>query len=202
VTKPTAEPVTLSEAKKQLEIASSDTSHDTHLSALIGAAREQWEHDTDSVTCFQTLRLRVASIFDGFKLLKTPIHSITSIQYYDGNNTLQTWASNQYQLHVDQIRLAYLVTLPVSASRWDAWQVTYKAGHSQDGQSDIVARFSKLQRRKMQAVNLSSHGQITSSMSHANGIQRAALRTCEAVNLRQEQGPFSWFDTDWATILK
>lgn len=135
VTKPTAEPVTLSEAKKQLEIASSDTSHDTHLAALIGAAREQWEHDTDSVTCFQTLRLRVASIFDGFKLLKSPIHSITSIQYYDGNNTLQTWASNQYQLHVDQIRLAYLVTLPVSASRWDAWQVTYKAGHSQDGQS-------------------------------------------------------------------
>jgi uncharacterized phiE125 gp8 family phage protein len=135
VTKPTAEPVTLSEAKKQLEIASSDTSHDTHLSALIGAAREQWEHDTDSVTCFQTLRLRVASIFDGFKLLKSPIHSITSIQYFDGSNTLQTLASSQYQLHGDQIRLAYLVTLPATVSRWDAWQVTYKAGHSQDGQS-------------------------------------------------------------------
>lgn len=135
VTKPTAEPVTLSEAKKQLEIASSDTSHDTHLTALIGAAREQWEHDTDSVTCFQTLRLRVASFYDRFKLLKSPIHSITSIQYYDGNNTLQTLSASLYQLHVDEIRLAYQVTLPSVASRWDAWAITYKAGHSQDGQS-------------------------------------------------------------------
>jgi uncharacterized phiE125 gp8 family phage protein len=68
-------------------------------------------------------------------LLKSPIHSITSIQYFDGSNTLQTLASSQYQLHGDQIRLAYLVTLPATVSRWDAWQVTYKAGHSQDGQS-------------------------------------------------------------------
>ncbi len=135
VTKPTAEPVTLSEAKKQLEIASSDTSHDTHLTALIGAAREQWEHDTDSVTCFQTLRLRVGNFFDGFKLLKSPIHSVTSIQYYDGNNTLQTLSASLYQLHVDEIRLAYQVSLPSTVSRWDAWQVTYKAGYSQDGQS-------------------------------------------------------------------
>jgi uncharacterized phiE125 gp8 family phage protein len=135
VTKPTAEPVTLSEAKKQLEIATSDTSHDTHLAALIGAAREQWEHDTDSVTCFQTLRLRVGNFFDGFKLLKGPIHSVTSIQYYDGNNTLQTLSASLYQLHVDEIRLAYQVSLPSIVSRWDAWQVTYKAGYSQDGQS-------------------------------------------------------------------
>jgi uncharacterized phiE125 gp8 family phage protein len=135
VTKPTAEPVTLSEVKKQLEIASSDTSHDTHLTALIGAAREQWEHDTDSVTCFQTLRVRLPYWTDGLKLPRSPIHSITSIQYYDGLNTLQTLAASQYQLHVDEIRLAYLVTLPATVSRWDAWTVTYKAGHSQDGQS-------------------------------------------------------------------
>ena len=135
VTGPTTEPVTLSEAKKQLEIASSDTTHDVHLSALIQAAREQWEHDTDTVTCYQTLRLRIGSLYDGFTLLRSPIHSITSIQYYDGNNALQTLSSSLYQLHVDQFRLAYQVSLPATASRWDAWTITYKCGYSQDGQS-------------------------------------------------------------------
>ena len=135
VTGPTTEPVTLSEAKKQLEIASSDTTHDVHISALIQAAREQWEHDTDTVTCYQTLRLRVGSLHDGFTLLRSPIHSITSIQYYDGNNALQTLSSSLYQLHVDQFRLAYQVSLPATASRWDAWTITYKCGNSQDGQS-------------------------------------------------------------------
>jgi uncharacterized phiE125 gp8 family phage protein len=133
VTKPTAEPVTLSEVKKQLEIASSDTSHDTHLTALIGAAREQWEHDTDSATCFATYRIRLAQWTDGIELPKSPIHSITSIQYYDGANTLQAYPANQYQLHVDAVRLAYLQVLPGTVARWDAWTITYKVGYSEDG---------------------------------------------------------------------
>ena len=135
VTGPTAEPLTLSEAKKQLEIASNDTSHDVQIAALIQAAREQWEHDTDSVTCFQTLRLRLPVWNDGFKLPRSPIHSITSIQYYDGSNTLQTLSASVYQLHVDEIRLAYLQTIPATSYRWDAWAINYKCGYSQDGAS-------------------------------------------------------------------
>jgi uncharacterized phiE125 gp8 family phage protein len=132
---PTAEPVTLSEAKKQLEIASSDTSHDTHLSALIGAAREQWEHDTDRVTCYASFRIRTSDFYDNFGLLKGPIQSITSIQYFDGNNTLATLDPSLYQLHDDEIRLGYQVSLPAWAARWDAWAITYRCGYSQDGQS-------------------------------------------------------------------
>lgn len=49
VTGPTVEPLTLNEAKKQLEIATSDTTHDGQLAQMIQEAREQWEHDTDSV---------------------------------------------------------------------------------------------------------------------------------------------------------
>lgn len=133
VTGPTADPITLSEAKKQLEIGSSDTSHDVHLAALIQAAREQWEHDTDSATCFATYRIRIASWVDGLQLPKTPIHSITSIQYYDGGNTLQTYPAIQYQLHVNQIKLAYLQVLPGTVARWDAWTIAYKCGFSEDG---------------------------------------------------------------------
>jgi len=133
VTGPTAEPITLSEAKKQLEIASNDTSHDVHLSALIQAAREQWEHDTDTVTCFQTLKVRIASWTDGLSLPKSPVHSITSIQYFDGANALQTLSSSIYQLHEGQIRIAYLQVLPGTSARWDAWTINYKCGYSDDG---------------------------------------------------------------------
>lgn len=133
VTGPTAEPITLSEAKKQLEIGSSDTSHDSQLMGLIQAAREQWEHDTDSATCFQTWRIRLAAWVDGFTLPKTPVHSITSIQYYDGGNTLQTLSAIAYQLHVNDIKLAYLQVLPGTVARWDAWTITYKLGFSEDG---------------------------------------------------------------------
>ncbi len=133
VTGPTSDPITLSEAKKQLEIGISDTTHDTHLAGLIQAAREQWEHDTDSATCFATYRIRLAQWADGVELPKSPIHSITSIQYYDGANTLQTYPANQYQLHVDAVRLAYLQVLPGTVARWDAWAITYKVGYSEDG---------------------------------------------------------------------
>ena len=134
MTSPTAEPITLSEAKKHLEIGVSDTTHDIQLASIIQAAREQWEHDTDSVACYATLRVRLATWMDGQSLPRTPIHSITSIQYYDGANTLQTLSPSIYQLHVDQIRIAYLQVLPGTSARWDAWSINYKAGYSQDGQ--------------------------------------------------------------------
>jgi len=43
VTGPTAEPLTLAEAKKQVEISSTDTAHDNQLQMLIEDARQQWE---------------------------------------------------------------------------------------------------------------------------------------------------------------
>ena len=61
---PASEPVTLTEAKKQCEIAASDTAHDDHLTLLIQAAREQWEHDTDSAVMEQTLKVTLEYVFD------------------------------------------------------------------------------------------------------------------------------------------
>ena len=133
MTGPTAEPITLSEAKKHLEIATSDTSHDVQITGLIQAAREQWEHDTDSVTTFRTLRVRIASWTDGLSLPRSPIDSITSIQYFDGANALQTLSSSIYQLHDGSIRIAYLQVLPGTSARWDAWSINYRAGYSADG---------------------------------------------------------------------
>jgi uncharacterized phiE125 gp8 family phage protein len=129
---PTSEPLSLSEAKKHLEIAVSDTTHDIQLAQAIQEAREQWESDTDSVCCYQTYQIRTQSLFDSFRLQKTPVQSIVSITYFDGDNQSQTLSSTIYQLHVDEIRLAYQKTLPVTASRWDAWSINYRCGYSQD----------------------------------------------------------------------
>ena len=135
VTGPTVEPITLSEAKGHLSIADSDSAHDTKLQLAIAGAREQWESDTDSVCCFQTWKVRVESLVDRMPLPKKPISSITSIQYYDGNNALQTLSTSIYQLHINEIRLAYQAVFPATSARWDAWTVTYKLGYSQDGTS-------------------------------------------------------------------
>jgi uncharacterized phiE125 gp8 family phage protein len=133
VTPPTTEPVTLSSIKASLGIAQSDSTHDERLAELIRQARDQWESDTDSVTCFTSFRLRTGYIHDGLRLPKSPINAITSITYFDGNNTQQTLSSSLYELHVNEIRYAYQVTLPAYADRWDAWTINYRCGYSQDG---------------------------------------------------------------------
>ncbi|MFN7317950.1 MAG: hypothetical protein ACK5S6_00440 [bacterium] len=132
VTGPTVEPLTLNEAKKQLEISTSDTTHDVQLAQAIQEAREQWEHDTDSVCCYQTWKIRVQSLADRLALPKRPIQSITSITYFDGNNASQTLSASLYQLHINEFRLAYQATLPATSARWDAWTINYRCGYSQD----------------------------------------------------------------------
>ena len=130
---PTAEPLTLAEAKKQLEISASDTAHDVQLQLAISESREQWEHDTDSACCYQNWKVRTSGLPDGLQLPKKPIQSIVSIQYYDGANNLQTLSTSLYQLYVQEIKYAYQATMPATSSRWDAWTITYRCGYSQDG---------------------------------------------------------------------
>lgn len=149
---PTTEPITLSEAKKQLEISESDDAHDEQLRTAIQEAREQWESDTDSITCYQTLRIKTDRIacpsqefpgtigyfaysLEGLVLPKRPIVSITSLKYYDVNNTLTTLPTSVYNLDTarGRIQLQYLQEWPSTVTRWDAWEITYQSGYSQDG---------------------------------------------------------------------
>ena len=132
LTGPTQEPITLAEAKKQCELSPSDTAHDDHLRELITAAREQWEHDTDSCCLAQTLYVHTDEFDDEICLPKRPITSITSIQYYDLTNTLQTLASSVYSLNPTEreLEIAYLQVWPPTIDRWDAVKITYVAGYA------------------------------------------------------------------------
>lgn len=133
VTAPTVEPVTLAEAKKQLEISQSDTAHDDQLTLLIQAAREQWEHDTDSCCLTQTLSVTLEEWEDDeIYLPKRPVQSITSITYYDTANTQQTLSTSVYSLDAAcrAVRLKYMQIWPSIVDRWDAVTVTYVAGYT------------------------------------------------------------------------
>lgn len=133
VTPPASEPISLAEAKKQLEIASSDTAHDAHISLLIQAAREQWEADMDSACLTQTWKV-FAEEFDDDEIYlpKRPIQSITHIKYYDSANVLQTLSTSIYSLDQAEraVRLDSLKVWPSVYDRFDAITITYVAGYA------------------------------------------------------------------------
>lgn len=147
ITGPTTEPITLAEAKRQLFLSESDTSQDAELVSRIQAAREQWEHDTDSVTCTQTLAIYAERFCEReIHLPSRPIQSITHVKYYDSNNVLQTFASSGYSLNPSEreIELTWNSQWPVTYVRWDAVTVTYVAGYSNLAAVPAIAKQAML----------------------------------------------------------
>lgn len=132
LTPPASEPVTLKQAKKQLELAEADDSHDEQLQFLIETSRDNVERDTGMAMLTQTVEHVQAGFTVAIQLQRRPVQSITSIQYYDDGNLLQTLSTNIYQLNPskERIELKYLQDWPTTADRWDAVKVTYVAGYT------------------------------------------------------------------------
>lgn len=130
VTPATSEPITLAQAKKQVELPTNETAHDDHLELLIQAAREQVEADCNQQFMTGTWR----QVYDGFRedfwLSRKPIASVSSITYYDSTNTQQTLSTSVYGVDLTQgrITLSYGQVWPVPYDRWDAVTVTYVSG--------------------------------------------------------------------------
>lgn len=147
VTPPATEPISLSQAKKQLEIPTSDTAHDDQLTLLIQAAREQWEHDTDTAVITQALRV-FADRFDSDEVYipRRPIQSITSVKYFDSLNVQQTLPADVYNLNSSKrtIELAYLKLWPMTLERWDAIEITFVAGFTNAAAVPAIAKQAML----------------------------------------------------------
>lgn len=143
---PTVEPITLAEAKKQCEIAASDSFHDAQLAGFIEAARQQWESDTGEHYIQQTWEIKLPYLCE-FSFPHRPVSSITSIQYFDSGNTTQTLATSVYELDVARsaLRLKYLQYWPTTSDRWDASTVTYVLGnHSSSSTVPAIAKSAML----------------------------------------------------------
>lgn len=124
---PSVEPVSQADAKKHLELSGTD--HDDHVDWLIEAARQQWEHDTDTAVIEQQWAITVDSLCE-MRFARRPVKEIESVVYYDTNNSQQTLASGAYQLDKSEngIRLAVGYDWPSVYDRWDAATITVKIG--------------------------------------------------------------------------
>ena len=134
-TEPAIEPISLDEAKAHLRVDHSE--EDLLIERLVTAARrtvERWEWRTHYTTTY-TLYLDAFDTEDGIIYLpRPPLQSITSVKYYDPDDTLQTWASSNYEvdtsMHPGRLRPVSTVTWPTTDDRLNAVEIEYVAGYT------------------------------------------------------------------------
>ena len=125
------EPLTVAEAQTHLRVDGDDT----YLTMLIAAARTQCE----AFTCRTMVATTYEQFFDdftteSFTLYWGPVSSVASIQYYDEDNALQTFASGNY--HVDAVMDRARIVLdddadwPEVYDKPNAVKITYTAGYA------------------------------------------------------------------------
>lgn len=132
VTGPTSEPLHRQEIKEHLRI--DGEAEDVLLDSLVRAAREYVETYTGRQLVTATWRRKYDSWPTDDILLGTPLVSVTSVTYVDGNGTTQTLASTEYDVDLDSqpgcIRLAYNKTWPSIRGQPRDIAITYVVGHA------------------------------------------------------------------------
>jgi uncharacterized phiE125 gp8 family phage protein len=132
---PTENPVTLTEAKAHLRVDHAD--EDTLITALIAAATDHLDGYTGILgraLVTQTWRQDFEGFAPKLRLALRPVASVTSVTYFDGDNTSQTLSASIYGLFEDgagpYIALDPDQTWPGSYRRVDGVSVTYVAGQA------------------------------------------------------------------------
>jgi uncharacterized phiE125 gp8 family phage protein len=130
VTRPTAEPITVADAKLWLRL--DHTAEDTLLESLIQIVREQVE-DHGIAVMTQTWDLRLDRFPSVIRIPKTPVQEVSSISYVDANGDTQTLAAANYtvDLYATQARIvpAYGTSWPSTRSEPNAVTVRFIAGY-------------------------------------------------------------------------
>ncbi len=131
-TGPVSEPVSVAEFKSHARI---DHNHeDDKIASYLTAARGMLEADTRRLLMPQTWTMRLDWMPSHIVLDVAPVQSITSITYYDGNNTLQTLSTSLYEsdLYAEPalIRPSFGSTWPVVYDRLNAVSVVFVCGYT------------------------------------------------------------------------
>lgn len=135
VTDSASEPVTLSEVKTYLRIDGTD--YDDILTPLIKTVRLQAEKYTGRDFINKTWKTYLDEFpycsDAGIKILKSKLQSITSIQYYDNNNALQTLSSSDYYItdnsNYSVIYINSSASYPDTYDRKQAAIITFVSGY-------------------------------------------------------------------------
>jgi len=137
VTPPSGLVISLNDAKRHLRFTSQE--EDPVIRRLIKAATTWIEDFTHRQLLPATFRQEFecfpSSSSDPIKILRPPLQSVTSVQYYDEDGTLQTWDPAEYQVDVVS-EPGRLMPLPnyswpsTQSGRFGAVQVTFVAGYA------------------------------------------------------------------------
>lgn len=132
-----SEPVSLTEAKEQCAVASDDSTHDTHLTRLITAARQAIEALTglQIITATWDLYLDQWPARQYILLPKSPATAVTSIYYAQDSDGVSTeWTNTNYILSTSRqparVQLAYQAVWPSARYVADAIRVRFVAGYA------------------------------------------------------------------------
>jgi len=137
ITEPTEQPLTLAEAKKQVEVATAITHHDDHLTRLIKAATQHAETYTHRQLLTATWELnidRCPTSSARINLPLAPLQSVTSVTYFDSAGDEQTLSTDVYKVLSDQepgqIALKYGQVWPAVYQEAEAVTVRFVAGYA------------------------------------------------------------------------
>jgi len=136
-TKPSTLPVSVADAKAQLRITHSD--HDDLVTDLIWGAVNAFEKRANVCLSAQTWKVFLDKGYEEIELWKYPITGISSIQYYDDDNAIQTLSTDDYYSNVVAGSNGYhprpsVITvedIPSTYEREDAFIITITAGYSE-----------------------------------------------------------------------
>lgn len=93
---PAIEPVSLDEMREHLHYSATD--QDAYISALISAARQACESETDRAFMTQSWVLGLTRFPEIIGIPLPPLQSVEAITYYDENGAEQTLSDDQYQV--------------------------------------------------------------------------------------------------------
>jgi uncharacterized phiE125 gp8 family phage protein len=175
VTQPTAEPVTLAEARDQLNIT--HTTHDAFIAACVVAARQMAEHELQRSLVAQTFQLSLDEFPSGeIELPMGPIPqegalSIVSVKYTDTAGVEQTVDPADYELdaYSNVPRLVPVDGWPTSSTEvMNAVRIRYTSGHASPGTVPLAVRQWIL----LQAADLYENRQATAAGTQPTYVGR------------------------------
>ena len=130
-TGPAAEPITTAEAKKQLNVTTTDD--DSYIDSLVVAARQYTEQVTRRALITQTWNLYLDEFVSPVLLPRPPLSSVSSIKYIDTDGVEQTTVTGVYTVDTDaepgHVFTAYNQAWPTARQVEKAIDIEYVAGY-------------------------------------------------------------------------
>jgi uncharacterized phiE125 gp8 family phage protein len=135
ITPPTAEPVSLAEAKLHLRKDASD--EDALITRCIAAAREECEQKIERSIMQQDWEVTLDAFPRVITLPRPPIVTVTSLKYLDSAGVQQTLAPSAYVLDAKsepgRVVPAFGTSWPAAQCMVNAVEVRYTAGYADAG---------------------------------------------------------------------